>query len=79
MTFIRKTDKPVDSFNLGVMLNKRPTKGLVGIEIEVEGSKLPKETEFGPWTYHQDGSLRGEDNAEYVLSSPIEFAAVGPA
>jgi len=66
--------------------------GLVGIEVEVEGNHFRKgdsdlsddeEGEFSPipipWVYHHDGSLRGEDNAEYVLRNPIQFEEVGPA
>lgn len=63
-------------------------KGQVGLEVEVEGTKFPKppgsegtsrpvplpETKF--WSYVHDGSLRGADNAEYVLTSPVSFADV---
>jgi len=56
---------------------KRNTyKGLkFGIEIEMEGRNLPEkdttcnQTE-GVWSYHQDGSLRGE-SAEYVFTTPL--------
>lgn len=44
-------------------------KGDVGIEIEVEGKNLPKHFEKY-WRVEADGSLRGEDNAEYVLEKP---------
>lgn len=65
-------------YNIVTLLRKRPTKGAVGIEIEVEGVKLPKNQEelLPIWHYHKDHSLRGEDNAEYVLVRPIEFDKV---
>lgn len=52
-------------------------KGDVGIEIEVEGRNLIRSTNTPkPWIYERDGSLRGEDNGEYVLSAPIPFDQV---
>lgn len=45
--------------------------GLFGIEIEVEGRELPR-IPFKYWNTTQDGSLRGEDTAEYVLKKPLE-------
>lgn len=45
-------------------------KGDVGIEIEVEGKNLPKRFEKY-WRVEADGSLRGDDNAEYVLEKPL--------
>lgn len=44
------------------------TKGDVGIEIEVEGKNLPRRVKG--WNSEADGSLRGEENIEYVLSAP---------
>lgn len=44
------------------------TKGDVGIEIEVEGKNLPRQVKG--WNSEADGSLRGEENIEYVLSTP---------
>lgn len=44
------------------------TKGDVGIEIEVEGKNLPRQVKG--WNSEADGSLRGEENIEYVLSAP---------
>jgi len=64
------------------------TKGDVGIEIEVEGNKFPKQDpDTGDrhklipkqWGYHHDGSLRGKDNAEYVLKTPLPFDEVPEA
>lgn len=69
----------------------RKTLGKVGLEIEVEGNGFPKtfeddeegceESEFIPpqWRYTHDGSLRGFDNAEYVLVRPLEFEDVPKA
>lgn len=50
--------------------NDFAAKGDVGIEIEVEGKNLPKHFEKY-WRVEADGSLRGEDNAEYVLEKPL--------
>lgn len=77
--FILKEKKPIVGFNMASMLNKKPTKGDIGIEIEVEGNKFQKTSVPSPWSYHQDGSLRGHDNAEYVLKAPIEFKRVPEA
>jgi len=54
-------------------------KGEVGIEIEVEGKNLWHNNVDPYWTVHADGSLRGEDNAEYVLTRPIDRKAVPEA
>jgi len=45
------------------------TKGLLGVEIEVEGHRLPRNV--NGWRRHNDGSLRGDENAEYVLPRPL--------
>ncbi len=48
---------------------RRATDGAeVGIEIEVEGTNLPRRGLKG-WAIHEDGSLRGE-SAEYVFAGP---------
>jgi len=47
--------------------SKKLTKGEVGLEIEVEGERLPQE--IPGWRRENDGSLRGE-SAEYVLARP---------
>lgn len=52
-----------------------PTKGDVGVEIEVEGKSLPKAFDRY-WRVEADGSLRGEDNAEYVLEKPMTLRQV---
>lgn len=46
------------------------TNGQVGIEIEVEGERLPKQFDKY-WRVEMDGSLRGNDNAEYVFREPL--------
>lgn len=61
----------------------RKAFGDVGLELEVEGNNLPKFVDFltpetaVPWTNHDDGSLRGENN-EYVTNGPIKIAEVEP-
>ena len=77
--FYPKQKKNVVGFNMATLLSKKPVKGDVGIEIEVEGNKFQKESVPVPWEYHKDGSLRGMDNAEYVLKRPIEFEKVPEA
>lgn len=63
------------------LMGRSRTFGEVGLEIECESesSVFRKENIPSPWEYHHDGSLRGNDNAEYVLSSPIEFSKVEAA
>src|SRR3990172_9397067 len=51
----------------GLSLRKR-TAGDVGVEIEVEGRNLPYTEKY--WKREADGSLRGPENAEYVLRKP---------
>ncbi len=66
-------------FPIGVILGSRPVAGDIGIEIEVEASNalIKDNGSLAPWwTYHHDGSLRGIDNAEYVLTKPILFSQV---
>ena len=86
--FIRRVDVVQPGFTMGVMLSRKETKGEVGLEIEVEGNKFPKpdgyegthtpvrlpSTQF--WSYVHDGSLRGKDSAEYVLTKPVMFDQV---
>ena len=52
-----------------------PPKGsvLYGIELEMEGNILPKVIPGPEWRVEHDGSLRGEDNAEYVLRKPLSY------
>lgn len=65
-------------YTINQMLNRAKVKGDVGLEIEMEGNKFPRLFEQLPpeWVYHADGSLRGHDNAEYVLNKPINFSEV---
>ena len=75
--FIPKDKKPQPGISVGLILGNKATKGEVGIEIEVEGKRLPHDDETPPpWVYHSDGSLRGEDNGEYVLRKPLSFEAI---
>lgn len=78
--FTPKPDTPRPGLAIGTVLGKKPVTGEVGIEIEVEGKKLLyHENVPPPWTYHEDHSLRGEENAEYVLAKPLPFADVPKA
>lgn len=85
--FIRRENTDEYRDNIQNILKKRPVSGDVGIEIEMEAdNRLPKgdDEEEGPeigtyWRYHHDGSLRGADNAEYVLCAPIPFNSVPAA
>lgn len=89
-TFLLNPAKTTLGFPIGPLLRRKVTKGEIGIEIEVEGNKFPKHAyngksavhpEYIPaiWGYHHDGSLRGQDNAEYVLKKPIKFSEVPKA
>lgn len=92
--FRRRSAELVLGYTLFTILRhhlKSVTKGSVGIEVEVEGNKFPKPLGkelihkampmegWNFWHYVKDGSLRGEDNAEYVLGKPIEFEEVPDA
>lgn len=88
--FIPKHKISSAGLNIGTLFRRKATKGDIGIEIEVEGNKFPKHEYEGyeavnpevipkMWKYHKDGSLRGEDNAEYVLDKPIMFSDVPEA
>lgn len=69
-------------FAIGVVLNKKETKGDVGIEVEIEGKNLPHnkmELNYKYWRYEHDHSLRGEENGEYVLKAPIPFKETSAA
>lgn len=75
-TFHRYSRRQKVDYPVGYLLGRRPVKGDIGIEIEVEGNKFKKQDIPQPWAYHKDGSLRGQDNAEYVLINPITFDQV---
>jgi len=54
-----------------LLRKKQPTKGMFGIEIEVEGNGLPVE-EHGHWTVDMnEGSLR-DGGVEYVFDGPLD-------
>ena len=60
--------KVVDYFGL------RRTTGVYGVEIEMEGTRLPTAAAVEPhWRKEHDPSLRGADNAEYVLKTPVSY------
>lgn len=46
-------------------------KDEVGIEIECEGNNLLHEGILSYWNISKDGSLRGNDSAEYILKKPV--------
>lgn len=49
--------------------------GKFGIEIEMEGNRLPGGDDLHGtnWRYERDGSLRGRQTGEYVLREPVDF------
>lgn len=58
-------------------------KGKVGIEIEIEGVKLPDDnctrSNSDYWKADLDGSLKAAEAFEYVLRHPISILSVKPA
>jgi hypothetical protein len=78
--FVNKAAQELPGLTLAFILGiKGLKKGEVGIEIEVEGKRLPgvtKEPPSAPWLYKPDHSLRGEENGEYVLANPVMFKEV---
>lgn len=52
--------------------------GDLGVEIEVEGKNLPIPS-GRMWRCERDGSLRGEESMEYVLTKPSTIAQVSAA
>lgn len=74
--FKKKAEKIVEGYPIWYILRHRSVKGEIGLEIECEGNKFKKEGLPEWWTYHKDNSLRGKDNAEYVLAKPILFKEV---
>lgn len=92
--FRRRSAEPIMGYTLLTILRKYlkgAVSGQVGIEVEVEGNKFPKPPGMESthkavpmegwdfWHYVKDGSLRGNDNAEYVLGKPIMFEQVPEA
>jgi Putative amidoligase enzyme len=63
------------------LLNKKPLKGDVGIEIECEGKGF-KAIDTAVWTSKDDGSLRGvfpDSRIEFVVNGPIPLDTVKSA
>jgi len=56
---------------------RKAEAGDIGLEIEVEGHNLPRMGKW--WRNEQDGSLKGQENAEYVLAKPGSLAEVREA
>jgi hypothetical protein len=79
--FKRRKEEDSKDYNIHVLTGSRTSqqKGVVGLEIEVEGTNLKKSGLPRQWSYHEDGSLRGDDNAEYVLARPLPFEEVDTA
>lgn len=83
--FVKKTEpeNQLAGHTIVNLIGLSPKVGDIGIEIEVEGNKFPKDSETSliplAWKYTHDGSLRGEDNAEYVLKKPLKFEQVPDA
>lgn len=77
--FIPKREVPIKGYPMGQIFGRTPVTGDIGLEIECEGNVFKKQDLPSPWTYHKDNSLRGVDNAEYVLGKPIKFSAVPKA
>jgi hypothetical protein len=80
--FVPRSAQEMPGLNLGFILglkDKSLKKGEVGIEIEIEGKRLPgvtTEPPPSPWLYKADHSLRGDENGEYVLNEPVMFSEV---
>jgi len=68
-----------EGYDIRTLMGHNPTAGEVGIEIECEGNSFRKDSISPPWKYVKDGSLRGQDNAEYILKRPILFSEVPAA
>jgi hypothetical protein len=78
----KSEDPPVIGLPMEGILTLKPVSGDIGIEIEVEAlnSLVKDASALSPWwSYHPDGSLRGYDNAEYVIRNPIKFDEVPAA
>ena len=89
--FVVTKESTVDQHNVMSLfgLSSKPVDpDSIGLEIEVEGNSFPKSTgEYSnnahlipkQWKYTHDGSLRGQDNAEYVLKDPLPYHKVDKA
>lgn len=78
MVFIKKRKKEIKDYTIADIIGRSEKKGHVGLEIELEGANLNK-TPVKPWVFHQDNSLRGRDNAEYVVDGVLDFSEVDKA
>lgn len=58
--------------NIVQLLDLNRSPGLIGLEVEIEGSCLPTVSHSPWWRREEDHSLRGAENAEYVLKRPVE-------
>lgn len=88
--FIRKGSAfdPSNNTIAALLGRKNPISGDVGLEVEVEGNMFPKAMDYDEdesddehlippmWNYTHDGSLRGNDNAEYIFHRPLAFDEV---
>lgn len=79
MSVFNLSKKGSQSFPICTAMGLVPAAGEIGLEIEVEGNKFKKEAIHKNWKYVHDGSLRGADNAEYVLKKPLLFSEVPAA
>jgi hypothetical protein len=79
--FIPASKVKVYGDDIRTLMGRSRQLGDIGIEIECEGNQFYKgESRLEPWWhYHEDHSLRGQDNAEYVLQRPIAFDEVPEA
>jgi len=80
----KEPKEPVQDLTIAAMQGRKPKSGQVGIEIECEActaNSLPKKdaviAEY--WRPERDGSLRGADSCEYILTKPIDFDKVDDA
>lgn len=60
------------------MTGVKSVKGVYGVEIEVEGTKLPRNIDMY-WRVERDGSLKSAEAFEYVMSKPSDIDGVKTA
>jgi hypothetical protein len=60
------------------IIGLEPVDGDIGLEIEVEGERLPRIQE-GAWRTERDSSLKAAEAYEYVFRRPKKLIAVKPA
>jgi hypothetical protein len=90
--FIYAEKNSYDRYSVISLFGNKKAIGQVGLEVEVEGNMFPKSSEYNEdgdededglipyqWRYTHDGSLRGNDNAEYVLNKPLMFEQIPQA